>query len=133
MRHPQTAVLTLPPHARSAADARHFVERTLRGWSCPEAVEVTQLLVSELVSNAVRHAGTPIRLVLRMEGGRVQVDVSDGAPGAPRPRLVEADSEAGRGLFLVDQLARDWGVRPARRGKTVWFVLDPLSLGVPAG
>lgn len=133
MRHPHPAVLTLPPNPRSAADARRFVERILRGWRCPDAVELTQLLVSELVSNAVRHAGTPIRLVLRVRDGRVSVEVTDGASDPPRPRLAEPDSEAGRGLFLIDQLARDWGVRPERRGKTVWFVLDPLSQAVPAG
>lgn len=133
MRHPYQAVMTLPPHARSAADARRFVERTLHGWRCPDAVDDTRLLVSELVSNAVRHAGTPVRLTLRLDDGRVRVEVSDGAAGTPRPRLAEADSEAGRGMFLMDQLARDWGVRPERRGKTVWFVLDPVRQAVPAG
>lgn len=129
----QRAAVTLPPASRSAADARRFVERTLPEWGCGEAVDEVRLLVSELVSNAVRHAGTRVRLVLTREEGTIRGEVSDGSPKAPRPRLAEHDSEAGRGLFLLDQMAREWGVRPERQGKTVWFVLDPLSQAVPAG
>ena len=132
MRHSPLAAMTLSPHARSAADARRFVEHALRSWRCDDALDTAQLLVSELVSNAIRHAGTPVRLTLRREPGGLRVEVRDGAPGAPRPRLADPDSEAGRGLFLVDHLAREWGVRPERRGKTVWFVLDRVSQAVPA-
>lgn len=133
MRHPYRAATTLPPHASSAAEARRFVERTLGGWRCHDEVDVARLLVSELVSNAVRHAGTPVRLTLSRDRGGIRVEVADGSHGAPRPRLAGGDAEAGRGLFLVDQLAGDWGVRQERRGKTVWFLLDPLRQIVRAG
>lgn len=129
----QPAVVALPPHARSAGDARRFVRRTLIAWGCPPALrETAELLVSELVANAVRHARTGIRLTLRPQGGAVRAEVSDGSAHRPRPRLPEARSETGRGLFLVDQLAPEWGVREHDGGKTVWFVLGQISRAVPA-
>ena len=128
------AAVSLPPHARSAGDARRLVRRTLISWGCPPAVrETAELLVSELVANAVRHARTGIRLTLRAQGGAVRAEVSDGSPHRPRPRLPETHSESGRGLFLVDQLAPEWGVREHAGGKTVWFLLGQVSRAVPAG
>lgn len=133
MRHPQQAVVTLPPDTRSAADARRFVRRTLSAWACDaETTDNTELLVSELVANALRHAGTGVRLRLAWQDDGVRVDVADGSRRTPRPRLPDTVGEAGRGLFLVDQLARDWGVREHDSGKSVWFLLAPLSRAGPA-
>jgi anti-sigma regulatory factor (Ser/Thr protein kinase) len=130
-RHHQ-AVLTLPPRPRSARDARRFVDRVLGGWGCDRLAESVELLVSELVANAVRHAGTPVRLTLSRDGDGVRVAVRDGSPDRPRPRLPDTDSETGRGLFLVDQLTTDWGVEEDRNGKTVWFALGPVTQRAPA-
>lgn len=127
------AVLTLPPHPRSAADARRFVDHVLAVWRCPDLRDTAQLLVSELVTNSVRHAGTPVRLTVRRADGGLRVEVADGSKGRPRPHLPDAGAEAGRGLFLLDQLARAWGVRDERGGKAVWFELDELRQAVPAG
>lgn len=118
------AVLTLPPDPASAAHARRFVSRTLRTWRAASFGESAVLLVSELVANAIRHSGTDIEVSLRFDGIRLVIEVSDCGPGQPRPRLPSTDSEEGRGLYLVDHIARDWGVRPEREGKTVWAALE---------
>ena len=78
------------------------------------------LLVSELVTNAVRHGAPPVRLELLADADVVRVAVDDGHPGLPRPRAVDDDAEGGRGMVLVDLLARDHGVRAQPPGKTVW-------------
>jgi len=121
---PKRAVLTLPPDPTSAAQARRFVGRTLRTWRAASLGESAELLVSELVANAIRHSGTDVEVSLRFDGLRLVIEVSDCGPGQPRPRLPSADSEDGRGLYLVDQLARDWGVRSEHEGKTVWAALE---------
>ena len=130
---PKRAALTLPPDPISAAQARRFVLRTLRSWRATSVWESAELLVSELVANAIRHSGTSVALHLRFDGKRLVIEVSDCGPGNPRPRLPSPDSEDGRGLYLVDQLAQDWGVRDEREGKTVWAALEPdVRQTVPA-
>jgi anti-sigma regulatory factor (Ser/Thr protein kinase) len=84
------------------------------------------LLVSELVSNAVRHAGAgpgrPLRVELRRESQRVSVAVADEGPGfAPRPKPSRADSSGGWGLYIVDQIADRWGIERTPSGNRVWF------------
>lgn len=132
MRTRQVA-LTLPPDAASAGQARRFVTKTLRTWRVTALSDTAELLVSELVANAIRHTDTEVEVHLRLDGARLVVEVADCGPGHPRPRLPDLDGEEGRGLYLVDQLAGDWGVRPERRGKTVWFSLDAdVRQSVPA-
>lgn len=116
--------MTLPPDATSASQARRFVARTLRQWRAAQLSETAELLVSELVANAIRHTRTAVEIHLRFDGVRFVIEVSDGGPGHPRPRLPSADSEKGRGLYLIDYLARDWGVRSEHEGKTVWATLE---------
>lgn len=118
------AALTLPPDPTSAAQARRFITRTLRAWRVSALGESAELLASELVSNAIRHSGTDIELHLRLDGTELVIEVSDCGPGHPRPRLPTPESEDGRGLYLVDHLARNWGVRAEAEGKTVWAALD---------
>lgn len=78
------------------------------------------LVVSEMVTNAVRHAGPPVALEIQAEDGRVLIEVSDGSPDPPERRVAPSDAEGGRGLLLVDLLCDDQGVRPDPPGKTVW-------------
>jgi hypothetical protein len=118
--HADRASLELPALTASVPEARHFVTRSL-----PEtcwADEVT-LLVSELASNAVRHAGTPFSVSLECDGATVRVAVSDGEPALPVLQRPPVDAITGRGLLIVDALATRWGVDPGATGKTVWFEL----------
>jgi anti-sigma regulatory factor (Ser/Thr protein kinase) len=107
--------------------ARALVRRTLGEWDLDSVGDIAALLVSELVTNALRHATGPIgvRLVRRPAGavGVLLVEVSDPLPDPPRERVAHPDDEDGRGLQLVATAARRWGARPGGAGKTVWFEL----------
>ncbi|MCZ9349509.1 ATP-binding protein [Streptomyces mutabilis] len=107
--------------------ARSLVRGTLRGWDLDDIGDLAALLVSELVTNALRHATGPIgvRLVRRRAGpdGVLLVEVSDPLPTLPRTRVARPGDEDGRGLQLVASSARRWGTRPGEVGKTVWFEL----------
>jgi anti-sigma regulatory factor (Ser/Thr protein kinase) len=81
------------------------------------------LIVSELVTNAVRHAKPPVRLEIQADEHRVTVAVADGSPGRPVAHTAAADAEGGRGLPIIDLLAAETGVRPSPPGKTVWAAL----------
>jgi signal transduction histidine kinase len=87
------------------------------------------LLLSELVTNAILHAHTPIELGVRVDGGRALVCVADRMPGSEplTPRVHSGDRPGGRGLALVADLSDDWGTTTFTGGKTVWFTL-PLSM-----
>jgi anti-sigma regulatory factor (Ser/Thr protein kinase) len=99
------------------------VTETLTGWACGHLADDAALLVSELVTNAVIHARSDVVLRLwRTDSGiRVEIAERDSQPVTARP--VNPEALGGRGLYLVETLARDWGVRPAEPGKTVWFEL----------
>jgi len=81
------------------------------------------LIVSELVTNAVRYADPPVALEIEAGEKTVTVAVGDGSPGRPSPRPADPDAEGGRGLPLIDLLATETGVRPSPPGKTVWAAL----------
>ncbi|MFC7936632.1 ATP-binding protein [Streptomyces sp. NPDC057387] len=107
--------------------ARSLVRHTLREWELDSVVDVAALLVSELVTNALRHVTGPIgvRVVRGPAGaaGILLVEVSDPLPDPPRERVARPDDEDGRGLQLVASATRRWGTRPGEAGKTVWFEL----------
>jgi serine/threonine-protein kinase RsbW len=92
----------------------------LSDWS-----DTVSLLVTELVSNAVRHAGTALELVLSFDGGCLRIAVTDGDPHVPRVKDRSELSGGGWGLALVDSLSTEWGTDiHDNRGKTVWFEID---------
>jgi anti-sigma regulatory factor (Ser/Thr protein kinase) len=110
----------------AARDARQAV--TARASALPMSVhDDISLLVTELVTNAVRHgssAGRPIRLGLRRWDGRVRVEVVDHGRGFTPPPSAPSNGDAhGWGLHLVNQIADAWGVRPTQKGTCVWFEL----------
>ena len=106
----------------SPAQARAIVRRTLGLWD-GDGVRVAELLTSELVTNAVRHAATKIVLRVALEANTVRVEVSD--LDTAMPALREAPDIGGYGLRIVDRLAARWGVVVIPDGgKTVWFELD---------
>ncbi|MFF3324660.1 ATP-binding protein [Streptomyces sp. NPDC002889] len=125
----ECAEWTFPAEPNAVGAARHAVRDTLREWRLDAAVgDVTELLVSELVTNSLRYASGPIgvRLILSQgdsPGPILRVEVSDPLPDAPTERAARPEDETGRGLQLVACTARRWGTRRGRTGKTVWFEL----------
>ena len=106
--------------------ARHLVADRLRGWHVDDdAAETTVLLVSELVTNALRHGRPPFVLTARPTGTGVRVEVHDADSGMfPALRDVQPDLPGGRGLRLVEVLADRWGTESSEDGKLVWFEID---------
>ncbi|HEX4813510.1 MAG TPA: ATP-binding protein [Nonomuraea sp.] len=114
----------LAGHLDSVPTARHLTRATLVGWGLAgEPVDIAELLVSELVGNAVEYSRGRIRLSLAIRGGTLRVEVEDGNPEMPHLRHADVYDEAGRGLFLVDALSQRWGGGSTPRGKAVWFEL----------
>lgn len=110
----------LAPHPMTAGQARRLIRRALRRWGLETLLDTTELMVSEVVTNAVRFASRPISLrLLRTEV--LRCEVSDDSPLVPRIREAGPGEECGRGLFLVDQLALRWGATRLSSGKVVWF------------
>ena len=115
--------ISLAPEPRSAGAARHFVEDYVRGHVSPETSDVAVLLTSELVTNVIVHARTPLRLDVFLEDAEVRVAVMDDVPQPPRRRNPADARMTGRGINLVATLAAAWGIDPTPPGKTVWFLL----------
>ncbi|MGI5379680.1 SpoIIE family protein phosphatase [Streptomyces sp. CA-251387] len=110
----------LAPRPQTARQARRLTRRTLHDWDLDSLVESTELLVSEVVANAVRFASRPIVLRL-LRTDVLRCEVEDDSPLVPRMRHARPSDEGGRGLFLVDHLARHWGATRVSTGKIVWF------------
>ena len=115
----------------SVAGARAWARATLGGWSLGGVTELAELLVSELVTNALRHASGQIDLTALLLDEVLVVSVSDGDQPLPRLRRVADSDEGGRGLQLVAMLASRWGSRVTPEGKVVWCELA-LEPGAPA-
>lgn len=118
---------TLPREPRSVGRAREYARRRLLDWDMEPLVDTTELLVSELVTNALRYGEGEIRLRLLLDRTLV-CEVWDSGLVQPRRRRVRDTDEGGRGLQLVGLLSAAWGSRRTPRGKTVWFEL-PLPGG----
>lgn len=113
--------IRLDPVARSVGMARRFVQDVLEGKSREAWVDAAVLVVSELVTNAVIHARTPLEVRVLITGGSiVHVEVHDCSELPPRTKHYSSRSGTGRGLLLVNALAADWGTRPTYDGKVVW-------------
>ncbi|MBE7187423.1 SpoIIE family protein phosphatase [Jatrophihabitans endophyticus] len=101
--------------------ARDWTTGVLRGWDVPTAlVEDAELIVSELVTNAIVHGTPPVEVRLRLGGGRVLMEVLDSAVTTPQLRHAKPTDDHGRGLFIMSVLAERWGTRPTVNGKSVW-------------
>jgi anti-sigma regulatory factor (Ser/Thr protein kinase) len=108
----------------SVTMARHFVTDALRGFP-NGTVDAAALIVSELATNAIRHARQGFTVRVQTTATELRAEVTDAGQGVPRPRSPEPLDPTGRGLQIVDSLAQDWGVRARTGGgKTVWFTLD---------
>ncbi|WNO69386.1 SpoIIE family protein phosphatase [Streptomyces sp. AM2-3-1] len=121
------AVWDLPPDPAAVATARKLATRQLAAWGLVEEVAfATELIVSELVTNAIRYAAPPIQLRI-IRDGALTCEVSDSSSAAPFLRHARTTDEGGRGLLLVAQLAERWGTRHEERGKIVWAE-QPITL-----
>lgn len=117
---------------KAGAEAASRARRALNDLSAPLPASVRQdldLLVSEVVTNAVRHGGgetgEPIEMTVHVDDLRVRVEVADRGPGfEPNPSPPTMFQESGWGLFLVGQLSDRWGVDRTDRGASVWFEID---------
>ena len=118
--HRVTSTFAADP--RSAREARRFVESALVDWECGAVLDTVTLLVSELVTNAVLHAGTDAEVTVNLRGDCIRVDVFDrDDDGTVQRRHAGVEDTSGRGTELVESLARSWGVERRPQGKSVWF------------
>ncbi|MEU1422953.1 SpoIIE family protein phosphatase [Kitasatospora sp. NPDC005751] len=117
------ATLSLSDDHAMVAHSRRFTRETLTGWGLGALADWTELLTSELITNALVHAGSPVQL--RLFHNRVlTVEVADRDSESPRIRRAQEEDEGGRGMHLVNELAHRWGTRRTREGKVVWFELE---------
>jgi serine/threonine-protein kinase RsbW len=127
--------LLLPPEATAPAEARAVVEAI--GSDLPESVLIdAKLLLTEVVTNAIKHAGPTMQAVIIriMRNHIIRVEVVDPGPMFnPDPRPPGTGARSGRGLFLVDAVANAWGVEPNETGKKVWFELRLAAEGGDVG
>ncbi|MGN9787625.1 ATP-binding protein [Nonomuraea sp. ZG12] len=118
-----TVSWTFPPTAVSVRRARHQARTQLEQWGYGRHGEVVELLVSELVTNSLRHGQGQIQVTMSVEDGVLRCGVEDESDQPPRMRELSWDAERGRGMHLVDMLACCWGSESTRLGKVVWFRL----------
>lgn len=115
--------LRLPHALSSPAQAREQAREVALALDCDEVSDDLSLVVSELVTNAVRYAEPPVELEIEVTADEVVIAVDDGTPGRPAPRDAPVHAEGGRGLTMVDLISAETGVRPNPPGKTVWASL----------
>ena len=139
------ATAAYQPEPTAAAAARRFVRDTLQTWFISGAATVGHglvddavLLTSELVTNAVVHAGTPVEVTCKLTSGGVEVVVSDGHPARlvpepPENEHIPAERTSGRGLLLPAALASAWGVTYGQAAKAVWFRIGEQGSGLELG
>ncbi len=127
----RTASFRLDPIPESAGRARRCARRMLTDWRLGHLVEDVDLVVSELVTNALLHTGeghdgaaAPIRLEIDLDGGRLVCRVVDASPLPPMPEEAADTAESGRGLVLVEALAAEWDWEEVPDGKAVWAAFD---------
>jgi DNA-binding NarL/FixJ family response regulator len=121
------AVCELPQDLRSVREARRFLRETLAAWDLSDLEDASQIVVSELVTNAITHAQSSCRLQLSRRGTSVRVEVVDGGVGTPDPQPPTITGEHGRGMHIVAALAVAWGTEILDAGgKVVWAEL-PLG------
>jgi anti-sigma regulatory factor (Ser/Thr protein kinase) len=113
----------LTPHPTSVGAARRFVRDVLKARQVADGVvDTVELLTSEVVTNAIVHAGSGPHLAVEVRRHLVRVAVSDGSPALPVRQSGRLDDLSGRGVVIVEELAAAWGVERERNGsKRVWF------------
>ncbi|WP_406296070.1 ATP-binding protein [Streptomyces sp. NBC_00624] len=128
----QDASWPLTPELISVGRARRLAIEQVGAWRLDELPDTVELLVSELVTNALCHARGPVRLNLQVRDARLRCEVEDTNSDGPVRRSVCADAEGGRGMEILDLLAEAWGSSRTATGKTLWFEL-PVSVPAQTG
>ncbi|HVE62617.1 MAG TPA: ATP-binding protein [Mycobacteriales bacterium] len=119
---------------REVAHARAVVRATCDQWGVPlEVTDELTLLVSELVTNAILHAASAVRLALIAEQDAVRLEVHDDLATRPAARPVSEGTAGGRGLHIVEAVTSKWGVRRHGAGKCIWAEVPVRQPGGPAG
>ncbi len=130
---PAAQSLRLAPHPTAPRASRDFVSRTLLDWRMSQHLPAACLVVSELVTNAMTHAGTDIHLTVSEHRQDIRVAVRDGSPDLPVEK-VGVTGEHGRGLAIVAGLSSAWGaLSHTEGGKVVWAVIDAPSRATQMG
>lgn len=120
-----TVRATFDQNLASARAARRFMDETLRTWAVEELLDAVNLLVSELVTNAVVHARSEPEVAVVLTSDALRVEVADRGEGSAELKAAADFDTSGRGIALVDMMAARWGVDPrADGGKAVWFELE---------
>jgi anti-sigma regulatory factor (Ser/Thr protein kinase) len=109
-----------PADLASAGEARSFVGALCRNWGVPNVLLDAEMVVSELVENAVRHSHSGCDVMVELAPGTLTIGASDRGTHPPRLLRPPPDQPGGRGLLLVDTVSRRWGFEPTRDGKVVW-------------
>ena len=111
----------LPPEPSSATRAREVARQQLTGSYSADVLDAAVLVVTELVTNAILHARTRLRLTIEARPATVRIVVKDSTPSVlPQRMHLEPDAVTGRGLALVEHLSTSWGVDVTGSGKVVW-------------
>ena len=117
---------SVEPRPERVPHLRRQVRRVLQLWHLESLAWRVELVVTELTTNAVRHARTLFTVAMTWDGRRLRIEVSDAHPVPPVPREQPSpEALGGRGLLLVEQIADRWGYDPHERGKTIWCDLAP--------
>lgn len=119
------SVQAFPATLDAVTQARHFATAVISDWGYDDVVQDLQLIVSELASNAIRHAHSAFTVVLSGSDSSLRVAVFDASHALAIPRRPENSSSSGRGLMLVAALATEWGVAQTDDGKVVWAQVQP--------
>jgi hypothetical protein len=134
-----SASCRIDPETRRVSQVREWARKTLPGWGLTEHTDIVELIVSELVTNAIVHGTGPVEICLSRAPGHLQIEIRDHGAGQPALRHPTADDQTGRGLALVDALTSScggsWGVTAStsgQPGKTVYAII-PLTPEPAAG
>lgn len=117
----------LPGETQSPRAARRFVTETMQRWDCGDVYEVIELLVSELVTNAITHASSDAEVAVILHRDVIRVEVADTSTTPPQLREASPEDASGRGLALVEQLSSAWGIDISGTGKVIWFEVPRLD------
>jgi anti-sigma regulatory factor (Ser/Thr protein kinase) len=119
-----TVAMDLPSDVEAPRAARAVVRAALQAWGLERFCDVAELLTDELVSNVVRHVGSPLQLRVTRRPSAIRVEVDDLSIDRPARQYPQPFQGHGRGILLVESLASAWGVAMRKDGKTVWFEIE---------